>query len=74
MIKVYLTYLKQVLFSALSFIHKYLFEDIYDFAGKVREGNIAKGGFRFAPVMYLDSALESVSKMPQNTFDKIIEK
>lgn len=61
-------------FSALSFIHKYLFEDIYDFAGKVREVNIAKGGFRFAPVMYLDSALENVSKMPQDTFDKIIEK
>ncbi len=61
-------------FSALSFIHKYLFEDIYDFAGKVRDVNIAKGSFRFAPVMYLDSALESVSKMPQNTFDKIVEK
>ena len=61
-------------FSSLSFIHKYLFEDIYDFAGRVRDVNIAKGSFRFAPVMYLDSALESVSKMPQNTFDKIIEK
>lgn len=61
-------------FSALSFIHKYLFEDIYDFAGKVRDVNIAKGSFRFAPVMYLDSALENVSKMPQNTFDKIVEK
>lgn len=61
-------------FSALSFIHKYLFEDIYDFAGKVRDVNIAKGSFRFAPVMYLASALESVSKMPQNTFDKIVEK
>lgn len=61
-------------FSALSFIHKYLFEDIYDFAGKVRDVNIAKGSFRFTPVMYLDSALESVSKMPQNTFDKIVEK
>ncbi len=61
-------------FSALSFIHKYLFEDIYDFAGKVRDVNIAKGSFRFVPVMYLDSALESVSKMPQNTFDKIVEK
>ncbi|MDD7522883.1 MAG: cell filamentation protein Fic, partial [Clostridiales bacterium] len=44
-------------FSALAFIHKYLFEEIYDFAGKVRDVNIAKGGFRFAPVMYLDSAL-----------------
>ena len=61
-------------FSALCFIHKYLFEDIYDFAGKVRDVNIAKGGFRFAPVMYLDSALEHVSNMPQSTFDEIIEK
>ena len=61
-------------FSALAFIHKYLFEDIYDFAGKVRDVNIAKGGFRFAPVMYLDSALEHVSNMKQSTFDEIIEK
>lgn len=61
-------------FSSLAFIHKYLFEDIYDFAGKVRDVNIAKGGFRFAPVMYLDSALNNVSKMPQSTFDEIVEK
>lgn len=61
-------------FSALSFIHKYLFEDIYDFAGRVREVNISKGDFRFAPIMYLDSALEYVSNMPQSTFDEIIEK
>ena len=61
-------------FSALAFIHKYLFEEIYDFAGKVRDVNIAKGGFRFAPVMYLDGALEHVSDMPQSTFDEIIEK
>ena len=61
-------------FSALAFIHKYLFEEIYDFAGKVRDVNIAKGGFRFAPVMYLDSALENVSNMKQSTFDEIIEK
>lgn len=61
-------------FSALAFIHKYLFEGIYDFAGVVRDVNIAKGGFRFAPVMYLDSALEHVSDMPQSTFDEIIEK
>ena len=61
-------------FSALAFIHKYLFEEIYDFAGKVRDVNIAKGGFRFAPVMYLDSALEHVSNMPQSTFEEIIEK
>ena len=61
-------------FSSLAFIHKYLFEEIYDFAGKVRDVNIAKGGFRFAPVMYLDSALEHVSNMKQSTFDEIIEK
>ena len=61
-------------FSALAFIHKYLFEEIYDFAGVVRDVNIAKGGFRFAPVMYLDGALQHVSDMPQSTFDEIIEK
>ena len=61
-------------FSALSFIHKYLFDEIYEFAGEIRDVNIAKGGFRFAPVMYLESALEHVSKMPQTTFDEIIEK
>ena len=61
-------------FSALRFIHKYLFDDIYVFAGEVRDINIAKGGFRFAPVMYLDGALEHVSNMPQGTFDEIIEK
>lgn len=61
-------------FSALAFIHKYLFEEIYDFAGKVRDVNIAKGGFRFAPVMYVESALEHVSNMKQSTFDEIIEK
>ena len=61
-------------FSALAFIHKYLFEEIYDFAGVVRDVNIAKGGFRFAPVMYLDGALQHVSDMPQATFEEIIEK
>ena len=61
-------------FSALAFIHKYLFEEIYDFAGIIRDVNIAKGGFRFAPVMYLDGALEHVSDMPQSTFDEIVEK
>lgn len=61
-------------FSALAFIHKYLFDEIYDFAGVVRDVNIAKGDFRFAPVMYLDSALEHVSNMKQSTFDDIIEK
>ena len=58
----------------LAAIHKYLFDEIYDFAGKVRTVNIAKGNFRFAPVMYLQAALENVEKMPQSTFDEIIEK
>lgn len=61
-------------FSALQEIHKYLFDEIYDFAGKVRTVNISKGNFRFAPVMYLQAALENIDKMPQTTFDEIIEK
>ncbi len=61
-------------FSALKAIHKYLFEDIYDFAGEIRTVNLAKGNFRFAPLMYLDAALENIDKMPQSTFDEIIEK
>ncbi|MDU2242457.1 MAG: Fic family protein [Paenibacillus sp.] len=61
-------------FKSLSEIHTYLFEDIYDFAGKVRDVNIAKGGFRFAPVVYLEAALEHITKMPQSTFDQIIAK
>ena len=61
-------------FKMLSAIHKYLFEDIYDFAGEIRTVNISKGNFRFAPVMYLKAALENVEKMPQSTFDKIVEK
>ena len=61
-------------FQALAEIHKYLFEDIYDFAGKIRTVNIAKGGFRFAPVMYLESSLENIEKMPQSDFDNIVEK
>lgn len=60
--------------SALSKIHKYLFEDIYAFAGEIRNVNIAKGNFRFAPVMYLKQALEHIDDMPQSTFDEIIEK
>ena len=60
--------------QALAEIHKYLFEDIYDFAGKIRTVNIAKGGFRFAPVMYLESSLENIEKMPQSDFDSIVEK
>ena len=66
--------LKAGSFSALKAIHKYLFEDIYDFAGQVRNVNIAKGNFRFAPVMYLDAALENIDKMPQSSFDEIVEK
>lgn len=61
-------------FMALSEFHKCLFGEIYDFAGKIRDVNIAKGGFRFAPVMYLKVALENIEKMPQSTFDEIIEK
>ncbi|MFW5650459.1 MAG: protein adenylyltransferase Fic [Acetivibrio ethanolgignens] len=61
-------------FSSLRAIHKYLFEDIYDFAGQIRTVNIAKGNFRFTPLMYLESALENIDKMPQSTFDEIIEK
>ena len=61
-------------FSTLQFIHKYLFEDIYEFAGEIRNVNIAKGNFRFAPLMYLKPALESIDKMPQSNFDEIVEK
>lgn len=61
-------------FSTLQAIHKHLFEDIYEFAGKLRTVNIAKGNFRFAPVLYLQAALENIDKMPQGTFDEIIEK
>lgn len=60
-------------FEMLAAIHKYLFGDIYDFAGKVRNANISKGNFRFAPVMYLQAAIENVEKMPQSTFDEIVE-
>lgn len=61
-------------FSSLAKIHKYLFDEIYDFAGELRKVNIAKGNFRFAPIMYLEAALEHIDKMPQSTFDEIIEK
>ena len=60
--------------SSLKAIHKYLFEDIYDFAGQIRNVNLSKGNFRFAPLMYLEAALEHIDKMPQSTFDEIIEK
>lgn len=59
---------------ALCYIHKYLFDPIYDFAGKIRSVNIAKGNFRFAPVMYLHAALSNIEKMPQKSFDQIVEK
>lgn len=61
-------------FSTLQKIHEYLFSDIYDFAGKVRSVNIAKGNFRFAPLMYLEVSLSNIDNMPQSTFDEIIEK
>ena len=61
-------------FKSLQEIHKYLFQDVYDFAGELRTVNIAKGNFRFAPVMYLQAALENIERMPQSTFDEIIEK
>lgn len=58
-------------FSTLKVIHKYLFEDIYDFAGEIRDVNISKNNFRFAPLMYLEAALDSIDKMPQSNFDEI---
>ena len=61
-------------FEALAEIHRFLFEEIYDFAGKVRQVNLAKGHFRFASVLYLEEALRNVEKMPQSTFDEIVEK
>lgn len=66
--------LKSGKFSTLQTIHKYLFDEIYDFAGKLRTVNIAKGNFRFAPLMYIESALKNIDKMPQSNFDEIIEK
>ena len=61
-------------FSTLQTIHKYLFEDIYEFAGEIRNVNIAKGNFRFASVIYLESALENIDNMPQSNFEEIIDK
>lgn len=61
-------------YATLAKIHRHLFEDIYDFAGELRTVNIAKGNFRFAPLMYLETSLENISKMPQSTFNEIIEK
>lgn len=62
------------IFSGLAFIHAYIFEDIYEFAGKIRDVNFAKGNFRFASVMHLDASLKHIDTMPQSTFEQIIEK
>ena len=70
----YLNALEPGTYDTLVKIHKYLFEDIYDFAGEMRQVNLAKSNFRFAPVMYLQSAIENIEKMPQSTYDEIIEK
>ncbi len=70
----FLSTLKAGSFEALSKIHAHLFSDIYDFAGQIRTVNIAKGNFRFAPLMYLNAALENIEKMPQGSFDQIVEK
>ena len=70
----YLNELKAGSFETLSEIHKCMFDDIYEFAGRIRTVNISKGGFRFAPIMYLEVALENIEKMPQSTFEEIVEK
>ena len=70
----YLDTLQAGTFSALSAIHRYLFEDIYDFAGKLRTVNLAKGNFRFAPLMYLAASIANIDQMPQSDFDEIVEK
>lgn len=70
----YLDSLEAGTYKSLAEIHKYLFGEIYEFAGKMRDVNIAKGNFRFAPVMYLKEALKNIEKMPQYDFDKIVEK
>ena len=70
----YLNRLEPGSMNSLIKIHQYLFDEIYEFAGKIREVNIAKGNFRFAPVMYLREALNNIEKMPQSTYDEIIEK
>ena len=70
----YLESLEAGTFEGLAKIHRYLFDEIYDFAGEVRKVNISKGNFCFAPLMYLDAALQSIDKMPQSTFDEIVEK
>lgn len=66
--------LKAGTYDSLAQIHKFLFDEIYEFAGEIRTVNLAKGNFRFAPLMYLEAALENIDKMPQSTFSEIIEK
>ena len=61
-------------FSTLQFIHKYLFDEVYNFAGQIRDVNISKGNFRFAPLMYLKESLNNIDKTPQSNFNEIIEK
>ena len=70
----YLNTLEPGTFDALKKIHKYLFEEIYQFAGKIRKVNIAKGNFRFTPIAYLEEAIRNIEKMPQSTYEEIIEK
>ena len=70
----YLNTLEPGTFEALKQIHKYLFEEIYEFAGELRKVNIAKGNFRFTPLAYLEEAIKNIEKMPQSTYDEIIEK
>ena len=70
----YLDTLEPGTFATLREIHRYLFEEIYEFAGQMRDVNLAKGNFRFAPLMYLEVALENIDRMPQSTFDEIVEK
>ena len=70
----YLESLEAGTYESLAMIHKYLFDEIYDFAGEIRKVNISKVNFRFAPLMYLDAALQIIDKMPQSTFDEIVEK
>ena len=70
----YLDKLTPGTYATLAEVHRFLFSDIYDFAGKIRDVNLAKGNFRFAPLMYLDASLKNIEKMPQSTFDEIVEK
>ena len=70
----YLNTLEAGTFETLKKIHKYLFEEIYEFAGELRKVNIAKGNFRFTPIAYLEESIRNIEKMPQSTYDEIIEK